>query len=157
MTLEMLTDRLMNGSPEERAAAAESLARMGESAAPAAETLALCASDADAGAWCVAALEKLGPPRDEALGPLTDRLSSADADCAYWCATLLGRAGERASASVSKLVETAQSRAPLAVRERACWALGRIGAASSRPALEQLSHSEQPRLARLAGEALAGF
>jgi HEAT repeat protein len=82
-------------------------------------------------------------------------LSAEHPDVAYWAATLLGRLESEASGAVSQLMEALGSSA-LAVRERAAWALGRIGPRASKalPLLRKLSRDSRPRLARLAAEAI---
>jgi HEAT repeat protein len=144
-----------------RQAAAERLARMGEDAAPAAAALVLACGDADEQVreQAVAALEDLGPPRADAIGQLIGLVPHADPLVAYWATTLLGRAEEDAASAVPALTGCLASRADLSVRQRAAWALGKIGpaAASAREALGRAANDADPRLARLANEALAAI
>ncbi len=81
------------------------------------------------------------------------------ADVAYWAATLLGRLQAQAAGTVSPLTAALAENRPLAVRERAAWALEQIGPAArdALPALRQAAASKQPRLARLANEAIAAI
>ncbi|MFM9057955.1 MAG: HEAT repeat domain-containing protein [Planctomycetaceae bacterium] len=141
-----------------RREAAERLARLGESAAPAAAALVRACGDADEQVreQAVAALEDLGPPPPAATGQLGDLVAHRDPLVAYWATTLLGRAGEDAATAVPVLVGCLESTVDLAVRQRAAWALGKIGpaAAAARDALARAASAEDPRLARLAAEAI---
>lgn len=141
-----------------RRAAAERLARLGEAAAPAAAALVLACGDADEQVreQAVAALEDLGPPPPAATGRLIELVSNRDPLVAYWAVTLLGRAGEGAATAVSALTKCLGSPADLSVRQRAAWALGKIGpaAVAARDALAAAASSGDPRLERLAAEAL---
>lgn len=154
MIPQQLAERLSSGSPQDRAAAAQALCHLGKEAAPAAVALVLGVSDPECAAWCAAALEELGPPREADLKKLTVILSSHEPDQAYWAATLLGRAGKSAAPAAEALSHNAQHHQALPARERACWALGRLGVASARPVLEALTRSAEPRLARLAADSL---
>ena len=159
MTAMMLADDLISGDDTQRAAAAQMLAALGADAAPAAIALVTRASDHAAGEWCVAALEELGPPHSDDLASLEMHLESPNETSAYWAATLIGRLGPTAATAVTALEKTATSSAPLSVRERAIWALGKIGpaAASAKPTLANLAKSSEARLARLSEQALASI
>ena len=144
-----------------RCEAAEGLARHGEEAGPAAAALARAAGDEDetvreAAVW---ALEELGPPPLDQLDQLAGLLSSAEADTAYWAATLLGRLEDHAAAAVPALSQALAPSVALPVRERAAWALGKIGpsAAAAREALTAAAGADEPRLSRLAQKALGGI
>jgi HEAT repeat protein len=134
---------------------------MGENAAPAAAPLVRACGDADEQVreQAVAALEDLGPPPAEAIGQLIDLVAHGDPLVAYWATTLLGRAGGDAASAVPALAGCLVSPADLAVKQRASWALGKIGApaASARAALDRAASDADPRLARLATEALAAI
>jgi len=144
-----------------RAAAAERLARMGEAAAPAAAALVSACGDADEQVreQAVATLEDLGQPPAEAISQLIHLVAHGDPLVAYWATTLLGRAGEDAADAVPALAECLASPADLSVRQRSAWALGKIGAAaaSARAVVERAASDADPRLARLATEALAAI
>lgn len=159
MTAQQLAAQLNSGSDQDRLAAAQVLAGMAEDAAPAAVTLAHNAADPVVSEWCVAALEELGPPPADHAGRLGGLLANRAEITCYWAATLLGRLGPAAAGQVGALAETASAHASLSVRERAVLALGKIGpeAASAAPVLETLAESDEPRLARLAKEALAAI
>jgi HEAT repeat protein len=156
-----LAAQLGSADPVARAAAAERLARMAEDAAPAAVAIVRACGDADEQVreHAVAALEDLGPPPAEVIGQLIDLVAYSDPLVAYWSTTLLGRAGEDASSAVPALAGCLSSPADLSVKQRAAWALGKIGsaAASAREALGRAANDADPRLARLATEALAAI
>lgn len=139
--------------------AAEHLARLGEGARGAAVPLVRAAGDASESVreWAVAALEGLGPPDAEDTTALRQAIVTASHDdVAYWAVTLVGRLGVVGSPAVPELAKALQQADSMAVRQRAAWALGRIGpdAAAAREGLEQASGSDDPRLARLAANAL---
>lgn len=144
-----------------RADAAERLCRAGLAAVPAAVPLVKACGDAhdQARDWAVAALEELGSPPPDSIGDLTALVGSGDPLVAYWAATLLGRSGQAAAAATAALGAALDAAGDPAVAERAAWALGKIGppAASARPALERAASASNPRLARLAQEALASI
>lgn len=154
-----LIQQLQSDSAETRYAAAEQLARCGEQARPAAAVLVSCSGDEDEriSEFAVAALEGLGPPADEALAQLATLLGNQNPDVAYWAATLLGRLEAKGTGAVAGLVATLRSNPHLQVRQRVAWALGMIKHAGSgaKEALEQAAASQDPRLARLARQALA--
>jgi len=154
-----LVERMMGSDAGERAGAAEALCRAGEAASSAATALVTACSDVDDGVreWAAAALEELGPPP---LDQIADLITLAAADhplVVYWAVTLLGRGGEGASSAVPVLGACLAPGKAIEVRQRACWALGRIGAAAAsvRPALTVAAADPDPRLSRLAGEVLA--
>jgi HEAT repeat protein len=152
---------LGSADPGVRSTAAENLARMAEAAAPAAAELVRACGDANEQVreQAVAALEDLGPPPAEAIGRLIELVGHGDPLVAYWATTLLGRAGEDAARAVPALAGCLASPADLSVKQRAAWALGKIGApdASARRALDRAAGDADPRLARLATEALAAI
>jgi HEAT repeat protein len=159
--LTSLIEQLASGNSSDQCAAAEALARLGSESRPAAAALAAALSTTDAPTrdWCVAALEDLGQPPREQIGELTTLVGENSLDTAYWAITLLGRAAGEAAPAVPALVEALQSSPHLAVRERAAWALGKIGPAakSAVPALQAAANADEPRLARLARQAIAGI
>lgn len=156
-----LAEQLSSSDAEQRAAAAERLAQAGPSAAAAATLLVRACGDGDERVreWVVAALEDLGPPPPETIAPLITLANNPDPLTAYWATTLLGRCGERAAPAVMVLAACVESPADPAVRQRAAWALGQIGpaAAGAREVLTRAAAQEDPRLARLATEALAAI
>ena len=83
-------------------------------------------------------------------------VDSPDPLAAYWAITLLGRSGKNAAEAVAVLVACVESSADLSVRQRAAWALGKIGpaAGAARGTLKRAAGQGDERLARLANEAL---
>jgi HEAT repeat protein len=156
--IQPLIRQLSSQNPTDQATAAEALARMGKEAQPAAVALlgALRNADAQTMDWCVAALEELGPPPASQVKELIKLANDKSVDAAYWAITLLGRAGRDADSAVSTLTAVLQSSHEAAVRERAAWALGKIGPAarSAVSALRTAAADAEPRLARLAKQAL---
>lgn len=141
-----------------RAQAAEQLARLGDQVAGAATALVRAAGDANdqVRQWASAALEELGPPAVGQAASLTALLDHAHPDVAYWAATLLGRLATEARASVPKLAEVLLGKASAEVRARCAWALGKIGIADGAlEALQQASANADPRVSRLARQAMA--
>ena len=155
-----LTGQLQNEDPAVRRNAAEALCRLGSDAQTAATALVIATGDADEQTqqWANAALEELGPPPAADIAKLGEVLTSIEssADTAYWAATLLGRLESDGTQAVQPLTQAAETHHAMSVRERAVWALGKIGPAadSAKPLLEQLSTVDQPRLAKLAKTAL---
>lgn len=141
----------------QRANAAQQLALLGAEARPAATDLVRACGDQDdqVRQWASGALEEMGPPLAADAAALTELLNHDAADVAYWAATLLGRLGGEARAAVPALAAALQADRALIVRQRAAWALGEIGVAiGARAALEAAASAADPRLARLAREAL---
>lgn len=152
---------LSSPDPTVRAAAAEVFARAGEGVGAAAPTLVRACGDAEERVReeVVAALEGSGEPPPETLPELIDLVSSREALVAYWAVTLVGRCGERAEAAVPALASRLAADSPIEVRQRAAWALEKLGpvAASAATALRDAARDADPRLARLAAAALARF
>ena len=159
--IDQLIKSLSNASPADRINAAEALARMGVNARDAAVPLVRAAGDRDTRVrdWVVAALEELGPPCPGDLPLLTPLAANADLNIAYWSCTLLGRLKVDAAPAVGVLTNALATHSQLSVRERAAWALGQIGpsARSALPALEQAAQSSEPRLSRLAKQAIVAI
>ena len=154
----VLAQTLESGELAARRDAAEQLAQLGEEARPAAVSLVLATAtdDEDLREWAVGALEGLGPPDDTDASRLAELLKHEQLDVAYWAATLLGRLGEQASSTVPALVSALNGHPEPAVRERAAWALGKMGseAAPAKDDLAQAAKSSNARLAKLAQTAL---
>lgn len=154
-----LAQQLASSDPTAARAAAEELMLLGEEAQPAAVALTKATGHADdeTRAFAVSAVEELGQPATNDVDALVRLLTAEQSDTGYWAATLLGRLGEDAAEATAQLAATvADEQRALAVRERAAWALGRIGASASAAVatLETAAGSGDSRLARLAGEAL---
>jgi HEAT repeat protein len=150
--------QLSSSETAEQAAAAEALAHLGKDAQPAAAALvaALRTADASTREWCAAALEELGPPPAAQVSELIRLAGDKSIDAAYWAITLLGRAGKDAAPAVGTLVTILQSSPESALRERAAWALGRLGPAATiaAPTLREAAASNESRLSRLAKQSL---
>jgi len=149
---------LTHADVDVRIQAAEKLAQLGEDAQPAALALLRACQDDDETVreHVVAALEGLGPPALADLPGLLALLAEKHADGVYWTATLIGRLASDAAPATPALVQLLGESHPPAVRQRAAWALGQIGAgaAAARAPLAKLTTSADARLARLAQEAL---
>ena len=159
--LAALATALTAGDHTVRADAAETLCHLGEAAAPAAVPLVRACGDDDdrVREWAGAALEGLGSPPAHTTSDLAGLAAAEDPLAAYWAVTLLGRLGEGASAAVPVLIGRLGEDVDPAVAQRAAWALGKIGP-SAAAAVEPLRHaatSDDPRLARLAGEAITAI
>ena len=153
-----LGKQLASTDAEQRAAAAEQLSQAGEAAAVAAVPLVTACGDADdrVREFAVAALEDLGIPSTADIAPLIKLVDSPDPLAAYWAITLLGRSGKDAAEAVAVLVACVESSNEPSVRQRAAWALGKIGSAAKAAVgtLKRAAGGGDERLARLAKESL---
>lgn len=153
------TSLLLGDDAAQQRAAAQALAQLGEGGAGAAAAMvqAVGSDDETVQNWLTSALESLGPPPETSVSELAILLASAHPDVAYWAATLLGRLHAKAAPAVAALVKLLADGKHLPARQQAAKALGQIGAAatSAAAALESAAASDDKRLARLAGEALA--
>lgn len=149
---------LEHSDPAERGKAAEELSRLGAGARGAAVPLVRACGDGSEQVreWAVAALEELGPPSPADADALSSLLGDKNADVGYWAATLLGRLAGEAAPAVAALAAALSSSPAMAVRQRAAWALGKIGppAAAALGALNRSAGDENARLARLARRAI---
>ena len=153
-----LAEQLGSEQMAVRAAAAEQLCQLGEEAQPAATLLVrACGDDEQVSQWANACLESIGAPPQESFDELVGLITDTSELVAYWAVTLLGRLGPQASASVNDLADIVTTAAHPSVQQRAVWALGQIGRSSESvtSALRQAREASDPRLARLAEEALA--
>jgi len=150
--------QLSSGDLAHQVAAAETLARLGTNAQPAAVALveACGTSDESLRQWTSAALEDLGPPSPGQIAPLIKLARDPSTEVAYWAITLLGRAGDAAPSAVATLVEVLRNSSEITLRERSAWALGKMGSVAqpALPALREAAATTQPRLSRLARNAL---
>ena len=159
MDLTNQIQQLQSGDVEQRLQAAQQLSTLGEGASAAAMPLisSLADSDERINEHAIAALEGMGRPSVKLVDQLAFELSSANNDCAYWAATLLGRLGSDAASAVPQLCNVVGGKScELAVRQRAAWALGKMGPVA-REALDALHAATQcgdPRLARLSQSAI---
>lgn len=161
MDVDQLAAALLTDKPSRRLAAAEELATLGPEASAAALALVTACGNPALLDICVGALEELGPPPVEQLPEIAKLVTAADENVAYWSATLLGRAGEAAAPFLAPLETVASNPgAPAEVRERAVWAIGKLGA-GAKPAeatLRSIAESgPTPRIKRLASTALANL
>jgi HEAT repeat protein len=160
MDVVQATANLKSSDAAVRAAAAEQLAHLEDGAQAAAPALAVATADGDESVrqWATGALESLGPPAAGDTAELVKLLPDTRPDVAYWAATLLGRLGDGAgdAKTVAALITALNSHPEAAVRERAAWALGQVGpgAAAALPALQAVGGTTNPRLARLAKQAI---
>jgi HEAT repeat protein len=106
--------------------------------------------------WVAAALEELGPPDVADVANLAALVERSPLDVAYWAATLLGRLEDQAAAAVPNLAWALANHPEMAVRQRAAWALGKIGPAANRArdALTEAAENSNRRLASLARDAM---
>jgi HEAT repeat protein len=153
--------QLASADGASRAEAAELLARAGAAAIVAVVPLVKACGDKDEQVrdWAVAAVEELGPPPVESIADLSRLVTAEEPLTGYWATTLLGRAGKNAASATPVLAAAVESAGDPAVRQRAAWALGKIGpaAAAARGSLERAATAGDERLARLAREALAAI
>ncbi len=155
--IEQLKADLQAPESARREQAAEALATAGELAAGAAVELVEACADEGARDWAVEALENMGSPSVECQGALIRLLDNSEPLVSYWAATLLGRMGAAALSSQEALAKTLAGSTDLATRQRAAWALGQIGcrSESAKRALQAAAEEEEPRLSRIAAEALS--
>lgn len=134
--------------------AAEALAKMGPDAKAAAVPLvrAVANNEETVREWVVSALESLEAPHEDDTPALTKLVGSDDGEVAYWAITLLGRLEDNAASAVLALIEALKQDPHPHNRQRAAWALGKIGpkAKNALPALKEAAHGHDPRLARIA-------
>jgi HEAT repeat protein len=156
MDVSQCIDDLNSAEVVQRRQAAEQLAANSDPAAAVSLVRACGDSDEQVREWAVAALEELGVPDAADAAALAELLAAAQGDVRYWSATLLGRLGDRAAAAVGPLILAIDADAESAVRQRAAWAIGRMGrvAAPARESLTRAARGGDARLARLAEEAL---
>ncbi|MEX1042010.1 MAG: HEAT repeat domain-containing protein [Pirellulaceae bacterium] len=104
------------------------------------------------GQWATSALEDCGRPPVEERDALVELLTDRQDDVVYWAATLLGRLENDAQPVVPQLAQLATDHESANVRQRALWALGKIGDRSElvRTAIEDPIHQRNPRSARVA-------
>jgi HEAT repeat protein len=158
-SLALHIEQLSAAESDLRAGAAEALCRAADAARPAIVPLVKACGDEDARVreWAVAALEEIGEPASDTIPALAGLAGSGHPLVAYWAVTLLGRsAAAEAAPSLTACLDVS---CPVEVRQRAAWALGKIGPAAKGAfeALRRAQGDADPRLARLAGEALAAI
>lgn len=158
MDLISAIENVRSGDLLSRRQAAEWLALQGTDARDAAVPLVEAMADTDemVREWVGEALENLGAPNDGDVAALIRCLQHSVEDVVYWAVTLLGRLEASAGPAVPQLARVVTDHPSMAVRQRAAWALARMGEAAiaARTALEASADSPNKRLARLAREAL---
>ena len=162
MDVNALAAKLSDPAANVRTEAAEALAHLAEGAQAAAVPLVQAMGDADEDVrnWALAALESLGPPRIEDAPALSKLAADPRLDVAYWAVMLLGRLGgaelPAPSHILTTLITALNTHAEIVVRQRAAWALGQFGPAANAAidSLTKAGSSSDPRLARLANEAI---
>ncbi len=137
-----------------KAEAAQRLAQMGCDAQSAAVPLvhAVGTTNESVREWVVVALESIGVPAAGDLNALRGLVSAEDADVSYWAITLLGRLQADAAPAVPILIDALRHNPHSHSRQRAAWALGKIGpdAREALPALREAARGVERRLARIA-------
>ena len=80
----------------------------------------------------------------------------SDGEISYWAATLLGRLGQQAMEATGALCDCVQKSSFLPARERAAWALLKMGPAASEaiPVLKSVSETAPARLRKLCQNAI---
>ena len=158
MDISELIHDLSSDIASEREAASEQLMTMGEDAVAAIVPLVRAISDSSETVRenAVGALEEIGVPDKGDLNALRELVDSHEVDVAYWAVTLIGRLGPRAEPAVEDLAHAVAASPAVHIRQRAAWALGKIGplAAAAVPALQTATRSDDSRLAPLAQRAL---
>jgi HEAT repeat protein len=161
MHISELGDILSSDDQAMRRRAAEVLSQNADAAVDVAVDLVRHVADSDrvVAEYCVATLEELGPPAASQLDDLAILASDNHADVAYWAVTLIGRSGAAAATHALRLGDVVASDAPPQVRERAAWALGRIGPAAMAavPQLESSTHAVPQSVARAVAQALTSI
>ena len=155
--IERWFEQLENGDAVVRAKAAEAICQSGSDVSPYSVALVKATGDEECVAeWAIASLEGLETVPAESVHQLDALLSNENHTIVYWASTLLGRLGNQASACEEHLADLLAESKHDSVRERAAWALGRIGikSDSTRQKLQAAMNSTNPRLTRLAETAL---
>jgi len=106
----------------------------------------------------VATIENAGEPDASASAELSDLVRPDEApDTVYWAITLLGRIGANCpDEAAGTVAEALQKTFAIQVRQRAAWAMSRIGVRNEqiRERLSEAAGAADSRLARLAAAAL---
>jgi HEAT repeat protein len=159
MPIDHLIADLTAPDASKRAQAAEQLAQLGSDAQPAAVALVRATGDdgEEVRQWAASALEEMGPPSVSDLNQLAALIEDHSSDVGYWATTLLGRLKAEAAPAVNALARAVGGQQAIAVPQRAAWPLGEIGpaAVAALPTLKQVASDPDPRLARLAQQAIS--
>lgn len=158
MHISDLGKMLASDQLQQRRQAAELLSQNADVAVDVAVELVRAVGDDDrqVADYCVATLEEMGGPAASQLEDLSQIAAGENAETAYWAATLMGRAGVTACEYATLLGDIVASDAQPQVRERAAWAIARIGpaAVSAKPQLESCTDAEPNSLARAVAKAI---
>jgi len=158
MDASILIQQLTSDDVIQRRQAAEAFAKSPDDAISAVIPLCRGCSDKDeqVAEWCVGALEELPPCDKQELPALVEMLPSKKELTAYWAATLIGRLEGKGEPAALPLAKIIAGKTPTAVKDRAIWAVRKIGVYPPEviAALETASKSDNPRTARLANKAL---
>lgn len=113
-------------------------------------------SDRQVMEYAVATLEELGEALPHHLARLAGLVTNKNSDVQYWAVTLLGRSGTAAAEYALALGNLVASNAAPQVRERAAWAIERIGPAAAcvRSQLESCRNAAPSSLGRAVARAL---
>ena len=113
-------------------------------------------ADEELRAWAADCLQLVTRPPQDVVPQLALACSDACPPVAVWACILLGRLGEQALPWQDALVVALQQHDSLTVRQQAARALGQITGigAAALAALEQATACNDPRLQRLATQAL---
>lgn len=158
MNATQLSCMLQSPDVSKRRQAAEYLSQNPDAAMELAVDLVKAIGDSDRQVmeYAVATLEELGEPAQVQLSQLASLVEGQSPDVEYWAITLIGRTGAASAEYASRLASVVASDAEPYVRERAAWAIARIGpaAASVRRSLEPYRSAEPSSLARAVTKAL---
>jgi hypothetical protein len=158
MNATQLSRMLQSPDVTTRRQAAEHLSQNPDAATELAVDLVKAIGDTDRQVmeYAVATLEELGEPSPLHLARLAKLIADENPDVQYWAVTLIGRAGPAASEYSTQLASVVASEAQPQVRERAAWAITRIGPAAApvRRLLEPFRDAEPSSLARAVRKAL---
>ena len=160
MDVAQATANLKSSDAAVRAAAAEQLAHLEDGAQAAGPALAVATADGDE------SVRAVGHRRARVTRTASGRrhrgtrqiASRHAAGCRLLGGHILGRLGDGAgdAKTVTALITALNSHPEAAVRERAAWALGQVGpgALAALPALQAVGGTTNPRLSRLAKQAI---
>lgn len=148
---------LKASSPEVRAETLRKLSRLDQVIGITPIVVAMAGeSNSDVCMWAAEVLERSIVPSADETSELVQQLQSSNGEVIYWAASMIGRLGEKASDAAISLTQCLENSSHLPAKEKVVWALCQIGpdASVARDALRRVAEQPQPRLARLASEAL---
>ena len=155
---EELFVRLQSADVAVRRTAAESLSRIAADLAADAEAIVAACRDEDEQVreWLFAALEELPAPPAGCAESLSALLGDQNTNVVYWAVTLLGRMQAAAAPGVPNLSAVLAAHPQITLRQRAAWALGKMGPAAetARRPLEEAAASDDDTLAKFSQLAL---